>query len=321
MLYGPMKIHKKTALSLVELMISFAILIIISAPLISTLRVSTNRMLSYTEFIKAHTRISRAEALLKAPLFYCGLGMPVSAAKYKQSFGNQKYEPFRWEGPISLCRGPSNFDHSELRISYARPGSTRLTQIAQSDTSEGEVKLHISPDLNEIGDTFTNNSPDLRNWVFFPTSIPPSAPFCVMGLSEKVMTVKNGMGGSFSISKGDRVHHLRAMTVYANNGSLYTEDCHTAGAQPRVTGILDIRFDVDIKKKIVSVYILARGDKLYDSPQEIKDKEKWPEEYIRQWIKEGSRYKLYASKVVWPLPNLIGSDLICEEFANTKEQF
>lgn len=321
MSYGQMKIHRKVALSLVELMISIVILLIISTPLLSTLRVSTNRMLSYTEFIKAYTRTSRVEALLKAPLFYCGLGMPVSAIKYKQSFGNQKYAPFQWEGPISICRGPSGFDNSELRVSYARPGSIRLTEMTQSDTSEGEVKLHRSPDLNEIGDTFSDNSSDTRNWVFFPTSIPPSAPYCVMGLSEKVMTVKNGMGRPFSISKGDMVHNLRAMTVYANNDVLYTKDFHTAGDQPRISGILDIRFDTDIKHKIVSVYILARGDRIYDSPQEIKGKEEWPEEYIRQWIEKDSKYKLYASKIVWPLPNLIGSDLICEEFANTKEQF
>ncbi len=31
------------------------------------------------------------------------------------------------------------------------------------------------------------------------------------------------------------------------------------------------------------------------------------------------KYKLFASKSVWYLPNLIGSDLICEEYINTTE--
>lgn len=321
MSYGQMTIHKKVALSLVELIISLVILLVISAPLIATLKVSTNKMLLYTEYLKAQTRISRVEALLKAPIFYCGLGMPVGALKYKQSFGNQKYEPFKWEGPISISRGKSTFDHSALSISYARPGNAKLTQIAQSDTSEGDVNLHLPPDLNDIGIVFLNNSSDLRNWVFFPTSIPPSVPFCIAGLNDKEMTIKNNMGRSFSISKGDRVHHLRAMTVYAYNDSLYTNDFHAPGAQPRVKGIIDVRFDVDIEKRIVKIYILARGDKIYETFHEIKGKEKWPDEYIKPWIENGSRYQLYASKIVWPLPNLIGSDLICEEFANTTEQF
>ena len=114
---------------------------------------------------------------------------------------------------------------------------------------------------------------------------------------------------------------MRAMCVYSLNDCLYTKDFRAPGAQPRIKGILDIRFDQDKEKRLIKVYILARGDRLYDSSVEIEGREEWPEEYIRQWEEKGSKYKLFASKSVWFLPNLIGSDLICEEYINTTEQF
>ena len=108
------------------------------------------------------------------------------------------------------------------------------------------------------------------------------------------------------------MHHMRAMKVYALNDCLYTKDFRSAGDQPRVTGIMDIRFDVDLPNRTVAVYILARGDKLYDSPQEISGKEDWPEEYIGYWIGKGSRYRLFAAKFIWYLPNLRASELYLE---------
>ncbi|MCK9437719.1 MAG: type II secretion system GspH family protein [Synergistaceae bacterium] len=316
-----MRGRKQKAFSLIELVVSIGIMLILTPFFISTIKITVDRFAADTDQLKAHKRISRTESLLKAPLFYCGLGMPADAPGYKAAFGSQKYDPFRWDGPISVKTGQSGFDNSELRVSYVRPGSAKLTSMTLSETPDGVVKLHKFPDENEIGDRYTNISSDIRNWVFFPTSFPPSTPFCVTGLSGKTMCVRNNMERSFSISRGDKVHHMRAMCVYSLNDCLYTKDFRAPGAQPRIKGILDIRFDLDKEKRLIKVYILARGDRLYDSSAEIEGREEWPEEYIRQWEEKGSKYKLFASKSVWFLPNLIGSDLICEEYINTTELF
>lgn len=320
-LCGLMKVHRKAGFSLIEVVVSLAVMLVIMPPMLSTMKIVINELFYNVEFKKGHTRITRTEALLKAPLFYCGFGMQADPSKYKESFGSQKHEPFRWEGPITVQKGPSGFENSELRVSFARPSSTRLDRMTQSETPEGILTLHKFPEQNEFGDTYSSNSPDIRNWVFFPTSFPPSTPFCIMGLNGKVMSVKNNMGRSFSISGGDRVHHMMAISLYSKDDFLYTKDFRFPGAQPRIKGVLDVRFDLDIEKKIVIVYILARGDRLYDAPQEIRGREEWPDEYIRQWVEKGSRYKLFASKTVWYLPNLIGSDLICEEYVNATEVF
>lgn len=321
MLYGLMRNHRKAGFSLIELVVSITVMLMIMPPMLSTMKVVINGLFYNVEYKKGHSRITRTEALLRAPLFYCGMGMQTEPSKYKKSFGNQKYDPFRWEGPISVQKGPSGHENSELRVSFARPGSTRLRQMAQSGTPEGLLMLHKFPEQNEIGDAFSSNSPDIRNWVIFPTSFPPSTPFCIMGLQGKTMSVKNNMGRPFSISRGDRVHHMRAMSLYSLNDFLYTKDFRFPGAQPRIKGVLDVRFDLDIEKKIVIVYVLTRGDRLYDTPQKIEGVEELPDEYIRQWAEKGSRYKRFASKTVWYLPNLIGSDLICEEYVNVSEVF
>ena len=312
MWYGQRRSGSSRGFSLPEILVGITLMLMITFPLLPALKASADKTVSYFDYMRAHVRTSRTKAILKSPVFYCGLGMPVSPSKYKRSFGSQKFDPFRWEGPIGVCKGPSGLDKSELRISYSRKGSTKAADAVESNLDEARFMLHKFPEPNELGESFSDNSPDIRNWVFFPSSVPPATPFCVTGLSGKEITVKNSMDASFSICRGDRVHHLRALRVYVLNDCLYTKDFRSPGDQPRVPGIMDIRFDVDVPKKTVAVYILARGDKLYDSPQEISGKEKWPEEYIEYWIERGSRYRLFASKTVWHLPNLKEYELLCE---------
>ena len=60
---------KERAFTLVELLVSMAILLAVSAPLITTMKISAERLFFYIEYTKAHIRISRTESLLKAPFF------------------------------------------------------------------------------------------------------------------------------------------------------------------------------------------------------------------------------------------------------------
>mgnify|MGYP000851688052 CR=1 len=312
MWYGQRRSCRSRGFSLTEMLVGITLMLMITFPLLPALKASADKTVSYSEDTRAHVRISRAKAILKSPVFYCGLGMPASPSDYKRSFGNQKFDPFRWEGPISVYKGPSGLENSELRISYSRKGSTKVLYAVESDTDEARFRLHKFPEVNEIGESFSKNSSDIRNWVFFPSSLPSATPFCVTGLSGNEITVRNSTNAPFCICGGDRMHHMRAMKVYALNDCLYTKDFRSAGDQPRVTGIMDIRFDVDLPNRTVAVYILARGDKLYDSPQEISGKEDWPEEYIGYWIGKGSRYRLFAAKFIWYLPNLRASELYLE---------
>ncbi len=312
---GQRRSGRSKGVCLPEALIGIMLLSLVIYPMLPIFRAAADKRSSYVDQRRAEIRASRAEAILKAPVFYCGLGMPKDPTEYKASFGNQKFDPFGWNGPIGVRIGPSGLENSELRIAFSREGSTKLTGPVISEVAEAKVRLHKFPEPNEIGTSFSSHSPDIRNWLFFPSSIPPSLPFSIMGISGKEITVSNNLGTPFRICVGDRPRHMMALSIYASAGILYTKDFRSPGAQPRVNGILDIRFDLDPEHRLITVYILARGNQVHDRPQEIVGKEQWPEKYISYWIEKSSRYRLFATKTVWHLPNYNENGAICDESA------
>lgn len=306
---------------LTELIISLAIFLIITAAILNSLTLSTQKIASFMDHRKAMIRTAQAVALLKMPVFYCGFGMPSDASEYKKAFGSQKFDPFRWEGPIKAYTGPSSLVNSELRVAFAAPGISRLSKITLSETEEGTLYLDKEPEKNDIGDSFSGNSFDTRNWVFFANTLPPGLPFCITGAYGKIMTVKNNLCPSFSILESDRMYHFRAMKIYCLKETLYTKDFRSPGDQPKVFGIMDMRFDVDDEKKTLTVYVLARGDHEYKEKRPIIDAYLWPENYIAPWEGILSKYQLYASKTVWRLPNCTRQNFLNLENASIREQF
>ncbi len=318
---GRQKIRDHRGFLLTELLISLLTFIVITAAILTTLKLSAEKITSFLDYRKATLRIAKAAALLKAPVFYCGFGMPLSSSVYKRAFGSQKFDPFRWEGPISACKGPNSFANSELRIAYAMPGTPRLSLRTVSEYSESLVRLDKFPPLGSIGESFAGCAFDIRNWVIFPSSFPPALPLRITAASGKTLSVKNNFDSSFSISKGDRIYHFRAMKIYCLNDRLYTKDFRSSGDQPRIEGIRDMRFDVDIGKRTITVYLLVRGDHLYEKNMPIKNSDLWPDEYIGPWISKGSKYQQFAAKRVWRLPNCISEEITDLEKTSIREHF
>ena len=321
MFAGHMKTKDPNGFILAEILISLLIFIVITAAILTTLKLSTEKITSFLDCRKAAVRIAQAHALLKSPVFYCGYGMPVAGGSYKKAFGGQKFDPFRWEGPISAYYGPSGLINSELRITYAVPGIVRLSEMTFSEADENLIRLDKFPEKGTIGESFAGCSYDIKNWVLFSSSFPPALPFCITGSYGRTLMVKNNFSTSFSLSKGDRMHHLRALKVYCLNDTLFTRDFRTSGDQPRVTGIRDMRFDVDIHAKRLTVYVLARGDHIYGEKRPIIGAKSWPREYIDPWLSKETKYQLFASKTTWRLQNCVGPDLIDLETTSVRELF
>ena len=318
---GHMRTKDPNGFILAEILISLLIFIVITAAILTTLKLSTEKITSFLDCRKAAVRIAKANALLKSPVFYCGYGMPVAGGSYKKAFGGQKFDPFRWEGPISAYYGPSGLINSELRITYAVPGIVRLSEMTFSEADENLIRLDKFPEKGTIGESFAGCSYDIKNWVLFSSSFPPALPFCITGSYGRSLMVKNNFSTSFSLSKGDRMHHLRALKVYCLNDTLFTRDFRTSGDQPRVTGIRDMRFDVDIHAKRLTVYVLARGDHIYGEKRPIIGAKSWPREYIDPWLSKETKYQLFASKTTWRLQNCVGPDLIDLETTSVRELF
>ena len=319
LLYGHVKRIKTKGFSLIELLIALLIFASVTVPLISTFKISIEKMTAFTDYRKAMNRRARAISLLKSPVFYCGFGMPFNVDSYKDSFGRLNFDPFRWDGPISVALGASSLSNSEIRIAYAMPGSTKLAYQCDSVFPEGGLRLHKFPESGEFGESFAGNAGDIRNWIFFSGTTPPSLPFRVTALNGKNMSVKNELGKSFRLLKGDRTYHFRAMKLYCLKDSVYTRDYRSPGDQPRVAGIIDMRFDMDKIKKLIYIYILVRGDTVHKETRAIVGKETWPEEYIRPWIEKSPKRQYYASKIVWRLPNCVEENMLCRIQPNTMD--
>lgn len=316
---GHIKKIKTKGFLLIELLIALLIFGFVTVPLMSTFKISMEKMTAFVDYRKAMNRRARAVSLLKSPIFYCGFGMPFSADSYKESFGRLNFDPFRWNGPITVATGASCFANSEIRIAYARPGSTKLADQYSTALPESSLKLHKFPETGEFGESFAGNVVDIRNWVFFTGTTPPSLPFRVTALNGKIMAVKNELGKPFCVLRGDRTYHFRAMKLYCLNDSIYTRDYRSSGDQPRVAGIIDMRFDLDKIKKLIYIYILVRGDIVHSETRAIVGKETWPEEYIRPWIEKLPKHQLYASRIVWRLPNCVEENMLCGIQPNTMD--
>ncbi|MCE5201202.1 MAG: hypothetical protein LLF78_01635 [Synergistaceae bacterium] len=278
--------------------------------MLTTLKTASEGVPLYLDYRTASARTARAAALLKAPIFYCGYGLPVDGQKYKAAFADQLTEPFSWDGPIgSVSR---IYPNSELRIAYAQTGTTKTSSVFKCNSPTGTIPLSRKPEESEIISVSPGSSKpkNIKNWIIFGGTIPPSAPLSVIRIEGSSLKVKSYSVSSFYIPKGDRTHLFRAMKIFCRDGCLYTSDYRTSGEQPRIEGISDMRFDVDMAKREVTVYILSRGNAVYDTPPKIIGSESWPEEYLRPWVEDPSEYQLYASAITWRLPNCIGENIL-----------
>ena len=304
---------KNSGFTIIEVIMVLALFLVIIPPFITILKLSADKIVFYMDYRKAFDRTSRVVALLKAPVFYCGFGMPVSAERYKNVFCNLNFAPFDWNGPIESITGPSAYPNSELRIVYAQPARWKLDEPSNGVAFTGCVLLTETPEVSELPTSFSRNSTDLKRWLLFRGIVPPSLPLYITCAKGKNLIVENNISSHFSIPNGERPYVFRAMKVYCMNDRVYTRDFRASGEQPRVTGIQDMRFDVDMENKLITMYVLSRGDIVYACGQKIIGQESWPEEYIKPWKEKGSRYQMYAYKFVWRLPNCICENIISSE--------
>lgn len=297
------------------LLLSVAVFLILSPFLAQSIGMGAERITAFTDRRKAFNRVAAVEALLRSPAFYCGLGIPLEPADYKRAFGNANYMPFNWAGPISAGKPPisvsqNNLPNCALLIAYAQPGSTYLSSNAMIKNAGDLIYLNTVPAANEIKSVGNGSYMDTQCWITFSGSIPQKNLLKVRSISGSRIGVQSFTGRSVSIQKGDRMFLFRAMVLVAERDVLYTYDYRTSGKQPRVFGIKDLRFEVDLQRQKLIVYVLARGDKKYDKPVKIMGAENWPSEYLSYWAGKEGDYQLFAERIVLNLPNCTDSNIV-----------
>lgn len=280
---------------------------LMSPVLTDVIRTSVDLMYLQIDERNARNKMYCALSLLESPVFYCGMGMPQDAFLYRKSFGNSTYEPFRWDGPVSVVNNGFSGESAELRIAYAIPSYQKVSSALLYKSSDRTIKLDA-----QIPDTDVTQQPSgipvsIKNFVIFSSSFPSSFPFAIREIdgTRRNITVESLVFPDFlEISKGDSLSYLGAMRVYCKGNILYTNDFRTAGDQPRVAQINDIRFIVDKEKGIISIFIMAQGTHKFSSYKDIEGQETWPQHLIAPHKAKKSYYKRYAMGVTWRLSNL-----------------
>lgn len=251
----------------------------------------------------AERRAECVAAILKAPLFHCGMGLETDAAGYKRGFNNRLASPFSWNGPLSILPTYDKRPEGLLRVAFGFPESARLKTEVLGTESKAELIFDASPVLNYLDLSLFDKGSSVKNWLLFAGSR-HRTPFCVIAANGAKLSVKNYAVSDFYLPKGDRIVHFRALEVFSRDGKLYTNDFRTAGEQPRENGVCDIRFRVRDDMLALTVYILVRGDdaSLANEAPGVRRIENWPPEYRADY--NTYPYPLYAFQYTWPLLNL-----------------
>ena len=229
---------------------------------------------------------------------HCGYGMPRDFSTYRSSF-NIASAPFNWAGPLSvlpLTSALTTRENAICRVAYAVPSGADLRSTFPIESHDFWINLNnVAP----------NADPKLawgykpENWILFGAMQPHSFPLLVIqktGNSLSIRAPSAAVGGS--ISEGDELCYFRVMEARAYGGVFYTNDYSGSGMQPRVDGVVDVRFDWDSARELITVSVLARGDTRREKPF-AKIPDSWPDVYsmdlgadVYHYVLEGVQFSM-----------------------------
>lgn len=274
-------------------------------------------LVKVNDYRVSQLRLFSVQTLLRYPLFYCGHGLSVNSEEYKKSFGNSRFQPFNWDGPVSVIKSSTGTENTELRIVYSKCEYVKLKNNFTYKKDGEVISLSKPLEKNSIMPITSATINNIRNCIVFRSSFPGNNPLIVRwasGDQTRLEIESFANKEHFTLYKNDTLYLLAAMRVFVKNGILYTNDLKTSGDQPRINGIEDLRFFINDDKTLLTAYILSRGDYRYSENKNIIGIEKCDLNLANEWKYKKSNYQLYVNKLVWRLPNCIS-----ENFFNGKE--
>ncbi|MDR1471055.1 MAG: hypothetical protein LBS75_00890 [Synergistaceae bacterium] len=274
----------------------------------------------------AHNRAEMVFAILRQPIEQCGYGMPKNPSDFADSFNFPAIAPFNWKGAISTAPVYINEmrENGSCRIAYAV--SSNILVKAESETSGEKIEVIATgaPPLLKQADSL-KGATSVKNWAVFGAMLPDCRPLRLSRAPKKVL---GGTSLSFDwnrpvssdanilIPENDELFYLRAMECRVlkkqeedsdgNNRmgySFYTFDHMGTGWQPRVNGVIDIRFELDPGGRMIKVRTLTKGDTRHSKKVSPKIPDGWPEEYASAIPDDILHYVLVARSASFELKN------------------
>ncbi|MDR3279558.1 MAG: hypothetical protein LBT23_03505 [Synergistaceae bacterium] len=296
-----------------ELMISS----LLTSMLLLGLAASIYLILQITRSIEdlnyAQSRAEMVLAILRQPAEHCGYGLPKSAEKYRNAFDGRT-SPFSWNGPLTID-AMNGKENAVCKIAYAV--RTFVRTMDETEISEYTVKLHVASVPSSIGYENELKTDDINDWLLFGAMLPDCWPVRVWGRPEiqpdgsaKLPVKLNTSlpdGDKAMIPENDELFALRAMeckVLKKNEDYVFTTNDYTgSGAQPRVEGVIDVRFDLGGGGRLLKVSILTRGKWRHDGIVTDGIPKGWPEKYATAIPEAARHYRLVANQASFELKN------------------
>jgi hypothetical protein len=201
------------------------------------------------------------------------------------------------------------------RIVYGIPSGVRTR--AEAATSEDIFVLEMTgvPKLLEL--VHSGESPNsVKDWALFGSMLPECRPIWLAGViadsgASKKMRFRwykpLSPDCEIYIPENDELFYLGAIEckVGIRNGEFlfYVNDFKGDGEQPRESGVVDIRFELDDSKRLLKVMLLVAGNIRYDEIKTKRTPTGWTEEYASDIPESARHYRLFAYTELFGLKN------------------
>ena len=312
--------RKSRAACLSEILVSLLIIPIVLSGLAAVTYVPFRIMRHAEDVSVAQDRAEMVFSILAAPLEQCGYGLPKNSGDYVYSF-NTPLPPFTWDGPISIEAAPHPAgmrENGSCKIAYAVETKSRTISKAETSSDIMLITVNSVPALLKSASGFSGSGNDVNNWILFGSMMPYCLP------ARKNMTQTTLLNGDVSISvmfnrpssdedtitipENDELFYLRVMECQVRNSEeksvFATRDYMNTGWQPRVDGVVDVRFELEADTRLIRVWALTHGTRRFADVVTKGAPPAWPEKYARDIPDEFRHYRLFAREAVFSLRNL-----------------
>jgi len=275
--------RRSKGLTLVELLIVLLLGILITGTVVGLLFTFVKSYEENVEYTTARQRGQMVFTILSRPVKLAGLGMPTS-----DDFGDcfsEEDEISSWEGPVDIT-GSDDI----LRIAYAVPSGIA---VAEGKVYSSGSSLTIDLTSGDVAET---------DWITFPSA---NTVFKLnsTGSSEIDATPKSGNGGTLPFF--DELHYVRFLQSTLEDGIFKVIDPLTGNSLSSVEGIEDVFFEYKSEEKLLTAYILARGDVRHDEMVTPEIVPGWPKdkEDVEPLSDETRHYRVSVHTGSWRVRN------------------
>ena len=261
-------------------------------------------------------------SVLRTPIEYAGYGLPKDEAAYIECFGVSA-SPFNWRGPLSVSVSKrvdtGTRDNASCKITYAT--ETRCRTLSQNVITNDRFKITASGTPSQLLTDAKDADPEtvIQNWFVFGAMTPRCLPAMNIGKSTdaagishlsfkfKFKKIAPELVLPVSIPENDEIFGLRALECEVrkrnDDFALFTNDHTGSGWQPRVDGVIDVRFTLDREDRLVTVETLTRGSHRYKDTVTSDALEEWQKKYNSVISEESRHYRLASNTAVFEMKN------------------